>query len=242
MRQIWYLDDVDLFNILCPNKLAKHIQHTPPLVYHKKDFIFLPNEITKDLYLILDGKIKVGYYDDEGNEHIKIYLAKGELLGEIGFLGQHRHKDFAQAIQETTKVCKMSIEKAHELAREYTPFSLEINKRIGDNVRKLERRLEILFHKDVNRRLIELLKDLIDMYGMFLENSNTIYVEHSLTQQEIASLIGTSRKSVSVLINELERDKIIHQETGKFWVLDKGYFDLSSKKTLLDTFSKITAA
>ena len=222
MKAIWYFEEIDLFHILCPYKYADHIKHSPPFTYHKNDFLFLPNETSKEIFLITEGKVKVGYYDDEGNENIKTYLTRGELLGEMAFLGQMTHRDFAQVTQEGTQVCRMSVEKARELARDYVPFSTEIHKRIGENVRKLERRLEILFFKDIKRRLIELLKDLTEMYAVPQENvgTNEIYVHHSLTQQEMANLIATSRKSVSLLLNELEREGKIRQEPGKFWVSD----------------------
>lgn len=225
MKTIWYFEDIDLFHILCPYKYADHIKHSPPATYHKNDFLFLPNETSKEIFLITEGKVKVGNYDDEGNENIKIYLSRGELLGEMAFLGQMTHRDFAQATQEGTQVCKMSVEKARELAREYVPFSTEIHKRIGQNICKLERRLEILFFKDVKRRLLELLKDLTEMYAVSPaeKEATKIYVHHSLTQQEMANLIATSRKSVSLLMNELEREGKIQQETGKFWVLEPAF-------------------
>jgi CRP/FNR family transcriptional regulator, cyclic AMP receptor protein len=225
MKQIWYFEEVDLFNILCPYKYADHIKHSPPFTYHKNDFLFLPNETSSEIFLITEGKIKVGNYDDDGNENIKIYLTRGELLGEMAFLGQMSHRDFAQATQEGTQVCKMSVEKARALARDYVPFSMEINKRIGENIRKLERRLEILFFKEIKRRLIELLKDLTAMYGESSPDQPNTYVNHSLTQQEMASLIATSRKSVSLMMNELEREGKLKQETGKFWILDPSIFD-----------------
>lgn len=225
MKQIWYFEEVDLFNILCPYKYADHIKHSPPFTYHKNDFLFLPNETSSEIFLITEGKIKVGNYDDDGNENIKIYLTRGELLGEMAFLGQMSHRDFAQATQEGTQVCKMSVEKARALARDYVPFSMEINKRIGENIRKLERRLEILFFKEIKRRLIELLKDLTAMYGESSPDQPITYVNHSLTQQEMASLIATSRKSVSLMMNELEREGKLKQETGKFWILDPSVFD-----------------
>lgn len=225
MKQIWYFEEVDLFNILCPYKYADHIKHSPPFTYHKNDFLFLPNETSSEIFLITEGKIKVGNYDDDGNENIKIYLTRGELLGEMAFLGQMSHRDFAQATQEGTQVCKMSVEKARALARDYVPFSMEINKRIGENIRKLERRLEILFFKEIKRRLIELLKDLTAMYGESSPEQPNTYVNHSLTQQEMASLIATSRKSVSLMMNELEREGKLKQETGKFWILDHSIFD-----------------
>lgn len=226
MSTIWYFEKIDLFHILCPYKYADHIKHSPPVTFHKNDFLFLPNETSKEIFLITEGKVKVGYYDEEGNENIKTYLSRGELLGEMAFLGQMTHRDFAQVTQEGTQVCKMSVEKARELARDYVPFSTEIHKRIGENVRRLERRLEILFFKDVKRRLIELLKDLTEMYAVkdSTTDTNSLYVNHSLTQQELASLIATSRKSVSLLMNEWEREEKIRQETGKFWVLDTSFF------------------
>lgn len=223
MKEIWYFEEVDLFEVLCPYKYADHIKHSPPLTYHKHDFLFLPNETSKEIYLVTEGKIKVGYYDDEGNEFIKTYLARGEILGEMAFLGQLSHRDFAQVIQEGTQVCKMSVEKARELARDYVPFSREIHKRIGDNIRKLERRLEILFFKDVNRRLLELLKDLKEMYGKPCAHGKGIVVEHALTQQEMASLIATSRKSVSLMLNELERENKIELGLGKFWIVNENF-------------------
>jgi len=224
MKTIWYFEEIDLFHILCPYKYADHVKHSPPISFHKNEFLFLPNETSKEIYLITEGKVKVGNYDNDGNENIKIYLTRGELLGEMAFLGQTIYRDFAQVTQEGTQVCRMSVEKARELAREYVPFSTEIHKRIGENVRKLERRLEILFFKDIKRRLIELLRDLCEVYGMPCVElgPNVTYVHHSLTQQEMASLIATSRKSVSLLMNELEREGKLKQETGKFWILDSG--------------------
>ncbi|MFN7117611.1 MAG: Crp/Fnr family transcriptional regulator [Saprospiraceae bacterium] len=225
MKQIWYFDSVDLFDILCPYKFADHVMHHPPVTYHKHDFLFLPNETAKEIYLVTEGKIKVGYYDDEGNEFVKVYLSKGEILGEMAFLGQNKHHDFAEVVEEGTQVCKMSVEKARELARDYVPFGTEIHKKIGENIRKLERRLEILFFKDVNKRLIELLKDLKEMYGRPCPKGKGILVEHALTQQELASLIATSRKSVSLMLNELEREGKLELQPGKFWILDAAFLD-----------------
>jgi CRP/FNR family cyclic AMP-dependent transcriptional regulator len=225
MKKIWYFEKVDLFEILCPYKYADHVKHHPPFSYHRNDFLFLPNDLAREIYLVTCGKVKVGYYDDEGNEYVKTYLSKGEILGEMAFLGQGVHHDFAQAAEEGTQVCKMSVEKARELARDYVPFSLEIHRKIGENIRKLERRLEILFFKDAHKRLIELLKDLKAMYGKPCPKGKGILVEHALTQQEMASLIATSRKTVAVILNEFERDGKIELGLKKFWVLNDAFLN-----------------
>jgi len=214
-KQIWYFEDVDLYKILCPYKMAAHLKHHPYSRYGKNDFLFLPDEIASEIYLVADGKVKVGYYDDEGNEYIKAYLGKGELLGEISYLGKkRRHKDFAQCVSADTQICKMSSEKARQLARDYVPFAMEIHKRIAENVERLERRLEILFYKDARKRLEELLKDLHTMYQK--EGTPDAWTHHGLTQQELANLIGCSRKTVSLMLNEFEREGLLELGNGKF--------------------------
>jgi CRP/FNR family transcriptional regulator, cyclic AMP receptor protein len=59
--------------------------------------------------------------------------------------------------------------------------------------------------------LIKLLKDLTAVYGESSPDQPNTYVNHSLTQQEMASLIATSRKSISLMMNELEREGKLKQ-------------------------------
>lgn len=212
-KKIWYFEDVDLYQILCPYKMADHLERHPMDQFQKGDFIFLPDDLAKDIYLIAEGQVKIGYYDDEGNEHIKAILGKGELLGEIAYLETIRHKDFAQSTSNETQICKMSATKARELSRDYVPFALQLNKRIAQNIQRLERKLEILFHKDARQRLEELLKDLFANHPPGKVND---WVQHGLSQKELADLIGSSRKTVSLLLNTLEREGFIEISNGKF--------------------------
>ncbi len=219
-KSVWYLEEVDLYTILCPYKMANHLKTHPYDSFRQGDFIFLPDEVAKDIFLVAEGKVKVGYYDEDGNEYVKAYLHKGELLGEIAYLGQGRHKDFAQCVRNDTRICRMSAEKARELARGYVPFALEIHKKIADSVQRLERKLEILFYKDARKRLVELLKDLHQVYQDPMDQKG--WVSHDLTQGEMASLIGTSRKTVSLLLNAFEREGIIQLESGRFRLGENG--------------------
>ena len=219
-KSVWYLEEVDLFKIICMHKYKDFCEVHPLNSYNKSDFLFFPNDLAQDLYLIAKGKVKVGYYDDEGKEYIKAILGKGEILGEKAFLGENRHSDFAEIIQDGTKICRLTVEKARDLARSHRPFSLEIYKRIGMRFRQLERRLEILLFKDARQRLEEFIKDLAVNQGK--EKDNGILVEHDLTQSDIANLIGTSRKTVSLLMNELEDEMQIRFSRKQIFIPEMG--------------------
>ena len=206
-NKIWYLENFDFYKILCPFKLEDHVKKHPNKVFHKHEFLFMERDPCQDIILIDKGKVKIGHYDHQGNEHVITFLGKGEILGHMALLGESSHRAFAEVMEDGTQICKMSVEKARELTRDYVPFALEMNRRIGDHIRKLERRIELLLCKDTKTRLTEFLLDLGNDYGRPRDGGT--WISHNLTQSDIADLLGTSRKSASLLLNELEDEGLI---------------------------------
>lgn len=206
-KDIWYLDEFDFHQILCPYKMEDYKQSKPNDVLKKNEFLFMENDPCTDIILIDKGKVKVSHYDNEGNEKVIAFLGKGEILGHMAILGESKHRAFAEVMEDGTEVCKLSVEKAKELTRDYMPFAIEMNRRIGEHIRKLERRIEILMRKDVRIRLAAFLYDLGQNYGR--KRNDSIWITHNLTQSDIATMIGTSRKSASLYLNELENQGII---------------------------------
>jgi CRP/FNR family cyclic AMP-dependent transcriptional regulator len=206
-KSVWFFEEVDLYEILCPYKYNDHLKAHPLLNFNKNDFLFMEGDAAREIFLVADGKVKVGFYDQEGNEQVIAFLGKGEILGEMAMFGTPRHREFAQCVANGTKICKLRVEKAQELARDYVPFSLTMTKRIGERAQRLERRLQILLFKDARQRLIEFLKDLCSEIGRPYRDGIKIMLD--ITQSDIAALIGSSRKTVSLLFTELEDEGIV---------------------------------
>ncbi len=203
-KSIWFLEEVNLYEILCPYKYNDHLKTHPLAQYNKADFLFMEGDPVRDLYLVADGRVKVGFYDAEGNEQVLAFLGKGEILGEMALFGAAQHREFAQAVADRTQICKLSAERARELARDYVPFSMTITKRVGERSLRFERRIQILLFKDARQRLTEFLKDLCADVGKPYRTGVKVLLE--ITQQDIAALIGASRKTVSLLFTDLETE------------------------------------
>ena len=233
-NEIWHLHNFNFYKILCPFKLEDHLKTNPLHIYHKNDFLFMEADLCREIILIDNGKVKIGQYDLQGNEHVIAFLGKGEILGQTALLGDTRHRCFAEVMEDGTQICKMSIKKARELTRDYVPFAMEMNRRIGGHIRKLERRIEILLCKSIKIRLIEFLKDLADDYGR--ARNGGIWISHNLTQSDIASLLGTSRKSASLLLNELAAEGLIEFDRKHIFI-----FNLEHLKTTCLQERKISA-
>jgi len=177
--------------------------------YKKKDYIYFEEDSANNVYLIEKGKVKIGYYSEAGNEIVKAILTRGEIFGETAILGESKREEFAQSIDNTTSICPVDVNTMHDLMRNNQTFSLKIYKVIGFRLKKLERRLQLLLFKDTKTRLIEFLDELCTDYGYDCEKTGDKVIHHPYTQKDIASLIGSSRPTLNILLNELKEENII---------------------------------
>jgi len=209
MNSLWYFNDVNLFKVLCPHKFKKYKKTHEFNAYKKQDYIYFEEDSATKVYLIDKGKVKLGYYTEDGEEVVKSILSRGELFGEKAILGEEKRNEFAQSIDNTTSICPISVDTMHDLMRDNQTFTLKIYKFIGFRIKKLERRLQLLLFKDTKTRLLEFLKELCEEYGYECEKTGDHVVKHPYTQKDIASLIGTSRPTLNIIMNELKEAKII---------------------------------
>ncbi|GAA4954872.1 Crp/Fnr family transcriptional regulator [Algibacter agarivorans] len=209
MKSIWFFDDVNLLKVLCPHKFkAFKVEHDFD-AYKKKDYIYFEEDSSNKVYLIEKGKVKIGYYSEGGEEVVKAILTRGELFGETAILGESVREEFAQSIDNSTSICPVGVETMHNLMRDNQSFSFKIYKVIGFKLKKLERRLQLLLFKDAKTRLLEFLDELCSDYGYDCDKTGDKVIRHPYTQKDIACLIGTSRPTLNILLNELKAEKVI---------------------------------
>jgi len=209
MKPIWFFEDVNLFKVLCPHKFKALKKKHDFDAYKKKDYIYFEEDSANKVYLIEKGKVKIGYYCENGYEVVKAILTRGEIFGETAILGDLKREEFAQSIDNGTSICQIDINTMYDLMRNNQTFSLKIYKFIGLKFKKLERRLQLLLFKDTKTRLLEFLHELCLDYGFDCEKTGDKVIHHPYTQKDIASLIGTSRPTLNILLNELKRENII---------------------------------
>ncbi|WP_242132209.1 Crp/Fnr family transcriptional regulator [Aestuariivivens marinum] len=209
MKSLWFFDDVNLFKILCPHKFKAYKASHDFDAYKKKDYIYFEADSANKVYLIEKGKVKIGYYNEDGTEVVKAILTRGDLFGETAILGESKREEFAQSIDNLTSICPVGVDTILDLMRSSQSFSFKIYKIIGFKLKRLERRLQLLLFKDAKTRLLEFLDELCADYGYDCEKTGDKVIHHPYTQKDIACLIGTSRPTLNVLLNELKEENII---------------------------------
>ncbi|QNM86473.1 Crp/Fnr family transcriptional regulator [Polaribacter pectinis] len=221
MKNLWFFDNVNLFNLLCPHKFKEYKKCHTFDNYKKSDYIYFTEDTANKVFLIQNGKVKIGYYTEEGEEVVNAILTKGQLFGEKAILGEEKRNEFAQSVDNSTSICPIGVETLHDLMRDNKTFSLKIYKFLGLRFKKLERRLQLILFKDTKTRFLEFMKELCEEYGHDCEKTGDKIIEHPYTQKDIASLIGTSRSNLNVLMNELKDENIINFNRKEIRLLQK---------------------
>lgn len=215
MKSLWFFEDVNLFNILCPHKIKAYKKEHTFNQYQKQDYIYFEEDQSNKVYLIEKGKVKIGYYTEEGEEVIKAILRKGELFGEQAILGELKREEFAMASENKTSICPVSVDTMHNLMRDNRNFGFRVYKLIGYRLKKLERRLELLLFKDVRSRIQQFLNEMATDFGYCCPETGDIIINHPYTQKDIATLLGTSRPTLNAIMNQFKEENKIdfHRNT-----------------------------
>jgi CRP/FNR family transcriptional regulator, cyclic AMP receptor protein len=215
---LWYFEEVDLYNVLCPHKIPGMKERHTFNHFQKDQFIYFPNEPSNHIYLIADGRVKIGSYTEDGKEILKAILGAGEIFGEMSIAGEERRTDFAQALDPNTTVCPMTIDDMQELMKENQALSLRIFKLMGLRLKRVERKLESLVFKDARSRVIDFIREMADERGQKV--GYEMLIKTKFTHKDIASLTGTSRQTVTTILNELKSQNVINFDRRRILVRD----------------------
>lgn len=216
-KAIWYLENIDVGGIFCPQKLGDQINDHHLKIIKKDEYVYLPDEDSDKIYFINNGRIKIGSFADNGKEITKAILNEGEVFGELAMIGETKRRDYALAVEDT-KVCIISSSEMKELIRDHNSLSLFFMKMMGSKVIEMENRLESLVFKDSRSRIIEYLSELVRKRGQRV--GYEWVVRNFITHQEIANLTATSRQTVTTVLNELRNSEIITFNRKRLLVRD----------------------
>ena len=213
-RNLWYFEDTDLFEVLCPKKTPDMEQMHVPGVYAKDEFIYFKDQSSEKIYMVSGGRVKIGTYAPDGKEIVKAILTRGEVFGA----GEDVRQDFAQSMDNNTHVCDMTIAELQDLMVENKELNLKIMKIIGFRLRKVERKIESLVFKDARTRIVEFLKEMAEEKGQKV--GFEMMIKNHLTHKDIASLTGTSRQTVTTVMNELRESNLITFDRRRILIRD----------------------
>ncbi len=160
----------------------------------KGSILFKEGDDGEHLYVIIDGKLKLGTSSGDGRENLLSILGPGEMFGELSLFDPGPRTSTATAVTDA-KLLSLSHEKVIPWLRQNPEVSLQLLTRLSQRLRRTNEAVGDLVFSDVPGRVAKALIDLGDRFGKTTPEG--LLVNHDLTQEELAQLVGASRETVN---------------------------------------------
>ncbi len=164
------------------------------LKLNKGQILFKEGEEGDRLYVVVHGKIKLGTTSADGRENLLSILGPGEMFGELSLFDPEPRTSTATAVTDA-RLVSLAHDAVMGLVTSSPQTSLELLRRLAQRLRKSNEVLADLVFADVPGRVAKAIMDLGERFGVQKEDG--LHVNHDLTQEELAQLVGASRETVN---------------------------------------------
>lgn len=216
-EKIWYLKQCDLFRRLDDVQLKELERRCRSRQFARGTPIYLPADEADGVLLMAQGRAKICSFTEEGKQAILAFIEPGELFGELALLGEAEREEYAEALEKSSVVL-IPRDVMQHLVEANPHVSMGITKLFGLRRRRIERRLKYLLFRSNRERLIHLILELSEQYG--LGTAEGIELKIKLSHQDLASVIGSTRETVTVLLGELQTEGLLKLARRKIVVVD----------------------
>jgi CRP-like cAMP-binding protein len=163
-----------------------------------------------NVFLVIEGMVRVTVYSPAGKEVTFRDIAAGEYFGELAAIDGLSRSATVAALTDSL-VASMSSEIFWEILRTYPDVAALVLKRLASSVRALtERVFEFSALAVRNRVHAELLR----LARHHMVGDNAAMIQPAPTHADLASRISTHREAVTRELNQLSRDGLVERRAG----------------------------
>lgn len=185
--------------------------------YHKDEIILHKEDPGDSLFILRRGRVKVVLYGDDGREVILSVLKDGDFFGEMSLLDGEPRSASVVAMEDSS-VYILKRDAFIQTLMERPGIALRILVELSRRLRAADDKIGSLALLDVYGRIAGALLQLARTVGKV--EGDKIVIDSRPTQQDIASMAGASRETVSRVLNDFVKSGLISME-GKRIVIHR---------------------
>ena len=216
-EKYWYLKKCSVFADLLPEQIQSLEADCLAREFSRGEIIYLPNDMGNSVMLVARGRVRIYHVTHEGKQSILGFIEPCELFGELSAFDGSTRDEYAEA-QEKTLVVLMPREIVQRLMWQQPTVAMKLTKLFGLRLKRVERRLKALLFRSSRDRLVHLLLELGERYGR--QTSAGLLIAQKISHQDMASIIGATRETVTITLGELQDEGIIKIERRRITLTD----------------------
>ena len=207
-RKATVIDSITLFEHISGSERETLMQLMQEKDFPRYTYIYRQGESPEYIYFLAGGQVKIGVTHEDGREMINRILHPEAVFGESGIFSNDPYHNFAYTLNNTVQTFRIPVSEFRNFVFNSPRLSRNVLSMIGNRLSNTERRLESLVFKDARSRIIEFLRSNAEKHGR--QVGYETFFKHNLTQQDIANFTGTSRQTVTSVLNDLRKANLIY--------------------------------
>jgi len=178
------------------------------LDFRRRRFVYRAGEPADCLYAIINGRVKLCRIEsDTGREAVIDILPEGSLFGESALYSAAGQRANSAVAYENSRLLRIHVADFKRGMAEDDRLHDYTFRLIGQRLDHAERRLADFALNAIPARLDRLLAEFSDRYGV--SEPEGVLIDIPLPHREIASIVGSTRESVTVRLNAMRREGTI---------------------------------
>ena len=206
-----------LFSGVDDNSAAVLEDSMAPSSLKRGDVLFNEGDSGNQLYVVIDGKIKLGRTSADGRENLLAILGPGQMFGELSFFDPGPRSATATAVTDV-ELKSLGHEALSPVLASHPDVALALLHQLAGRLRRTNEVVGDLVFSDVPGRVAKALLDLAGRFGRKADDG--VHVNHDLTQEELAQLVGASRETVNKALADFASRGWMRLEPRSVVILD----------------------
>ena len=196
------------------NKMVElFLQHGQAIRFEREHYIFQEGERADDIFFIKNGAVQISQQTESGKELTIRICSSGVIVGENSMFCHIQYHSTTAKATEPTELLSLSKSKLEVLLTGQPALLVDYLKWLQvENIKNQTRMRDLVLHGKKGALFSTLIR-LANTYGE-KKDDDSIYINFSLTNTEIANLCATSREMINRMLNDLKKHHILSFEKG----------------------------
>ncbi|WP_066314454.1 Crp/Fnr family transcriptional regulator [Bacillus sp. FJAT-29814] len=221
MDALYDLNQFDILKGLQTKTLQKYLKHFYFRSYKKNQRLFTQGDPRDKIYFLMDGYVMYERSSEDGSMLYLDFIKKNQMFPYGGLFQDKAYQDTAIVVTDVY-LYFMETHVLENLIKTHPKLLFHVIAKLSDILILHQKRVQKILVPNAQDRVMHTLQFLMEDLGV--QNGNEIVIPCPLTAANIAKISGTTRETVSLLMNQLKREQVISVDCKKILFHQPEYF------------------
>lgn len=209
LRLVRLLKRVPIFTKMGDSELVYIVQQCVTHSCKRDRVIFVEEEVGQSLFIIVRGSVKISRTSEDGREVILTILKAGDFFGELSLLDGKSRSATVTALEDS-ELLTLRRSEFILLIEKYPQIAVELLIVLAARIRQADVQIESLTLHDALGRVASAIIHVAEQTG--LKRGDAIIIPKLPIQNDLASMAGTARETISRVMAVLEEKGHLQKE------------------------------